>query len=91
MRGAGVFLLLAAAVRVFLNRYQMLVSQHGFLTGINWVDEHIRLPLTWLLIACLVAGTVFVWMRLWRLLLLIPVAMLVAGVVPAAISTLYVR
>jgi len=49
-------LLLAAAARVFLNRYQMLFSRHGFLTGVDWVDEHVRLPLTWALIGCLVAG-----------------------------------
>src|SRR3954468_13494955 len=58
LRGAGVILLLALAVRYYLERFEMVYNEHGsFLVGIDWVDEHVGLPLQWLLIAaCVVAA-----------------------------------
>ena len=53
--------LLALAVWFYLGRYELLLEDHGFMVGMDWVSETIRLPLVWLsLIACIVAA-VLVW------------------------------
>ena len=64
LRGAGVVLLLAMAVRFFLGRYEMVYNEHGsFLVGIDYVDQNIGLPLQWLLIVACLAAAVFVLVR----------------------------
>src|SRR3982075_1394903 len=54
LRGAVVVGLLALAVRFFLGRYEMVLNQHNFLVGADYVDNYIGLPLQWMMIvACL--------------------------------------
>ena len=66
LRGAGVALLLAMAVKFYLDRYQMVYNQHGsFMVGIDWVDLHVGLPMQWLLILAALAAAVLVWMGRW--------------------------
>jgi uncharacterized membrane protein (UPF0182 family) len=91
LRAVAAIILLGIAVRTFLNRYTMLGAEHGFLVGIDYVDEHIRLPMVYLMTAACLAGAVLVILGRWRWLLLLPIAGLLQGVVPAAISALYVR
>ena len=55
LRGAAVVFLLALALRFFLGRYEMVWNDHGFMTGVDYVDEKIALPLQWLSIAACVA------------------------------------
>ncbi len=93
LRGAGVVLLLAMAVRFYLGRYEMVYNEHGsFLVGIDYVDQNIGLPLQWLLIVaclgrrglclCWAAGC---WPAAW------PSRWSVAFIAPRAVSALYVR
>lgn len=86
-----VFLLAFAGSR-FLDRYDLLMQDHGFMVGIDYVDEHIRLPMRWLSIgACFAAGATML-MRRWIVTLgvfLIP--LLVETVVPQIIHSVYVR
>src|SRR5579872_7358949 len=68
LRGAGVALLLALAVRFYLGRYEMVYNEHGtFLVGIDYVDQNIGLPLQWLLIFATIAAAAFVWLGRWML------------------------
>ena len=91
LRGAGVVLLLAIAVRFFLARYEMVYNEHGsFLVGVDYVDQHIGLPLQWLLIFASVAAAVFIWLGRWRLAASMSLALVVAFMAPRAVSALYV-
>jgi uncharacterized protein len=88
---AAVFLL-GLAVHYFLDRYGMLLDDHGtYLVGVDWVADHVALPLQWLLILGAVAGAVLVLARRakWALalLLLLPVRY----VLPALVTAVYVR
>jgi hypothetical protein len=92
LRGAAVVLLMAMAVRFFLGRYEMVYNEHGsFLVGIDWVDERVGLPMQWLMIGACFAASILVWMRRWITAAAMALALLVAFVVPAAVSALYVR
>jgi uncharacterized protein len=91
LRGALVVALVALAVKFFLGRYEMLLNQHNFLVGADYVDYNIGLPLQWLLIAACLAAAVFVWMGRWVLAVLMGIALVVRFVVPGAVSALYVR
>jgi len=92
LRVAGVVLLLAFAVRFYLERYAMVYHTHGtFLVGADYVDQNFGLPLKWLEIAGCVAAAILVWMRRWVLAASMVLTLVVAFVVPAAVSALYVR
>ena len=92
LRGAGVFLLLALAVRFYLGRYEMVYNEHGtFLVGMDYVDQKFGLPLQWLMIFGCLAAAVFVWMRRWLLAASMALTLVISFVVPRAVSALYVR
>ncbi len=92
LRGAGVVLLLALAARFFLGRFEMVYNQHGsFLVGIDWVDLNVGLPLQWLMIVACLAAAAFVWAGRWLLAGSMAIALVVAFLVPPAVSALYVR
>jgi len=84
--------LLGLAVHYFLDRYGMLLDDHGtYLVGVDWVADHIALPLQWLLVVGAVAAAGFVLARRakWALalLLLLPVRY----VLPSLVTAVYVR
>ena len=92
LRGAGVVLLLAMAVRFYLGRYEMVYNEHGtFLVGMDYVDQRFGLPLQWLLIAACILAAIFIWLRRWLLAGSMAVALLISFLVPKAVSALYVR
>lgn len=92
LRGAAVVLLIAMAVRFYLGRYEMIYNEHGsFLVGIDYVDEHIGLPLQWLLIVASLGAAGFIWMKRWILAGSMAGALVIAFVAPRAVSALYVK
>jgi uncharacterized membrane protein (UPF0182 family) len=92
LRGAAMVLLVALAARFFLGRYEMVYNQHGsFLVGIDWVDQKVALPLQWLMIFACLAAAAFVWAGRWLLAGSMAVALVVAFILPPAVSALYVR
>jgi uncharacterized membrane protein (UPF0182 family) len=91
LRGALVVALVALACRFFLGRYEMVLNQHNFLVGADYVDNFIVLPLQWLLIAACLAAAAFVWMGRWVLAASMALALVVRFIVPGAVSALYVR
>jgi uncharacterized membrane protein (UPF0182 family) len=92
LRGAAVVTLLAFAMRFFLARYEMVYNEHGtFLVGIDYVDQHFALPLQWLIIFAFIAAAVLVWLGRWVPAASMALALVVAFIVPRAVSALYVR
>src|SRR5581483_9906887 len=92
LRGAAVVTLLAFALRFFLSRYEMVYNEHGtFMVGIDYVDQHIGLPLQWLVIFACIAAAVLVWLGRWIPAASMALALVVAFIVPRAVSALYVR
>ncbi len=48
VRIGGAIVLLGFAVQFFFSRYDLLFGSHGpFLTGVDWTDAHVALPLQW--------------------------------------------
>ncbi|HEY7392202.1 MAG TPA: UPF0182 family protein [Bryobacteraceae bacterium] len=91
LRGAAVALLVAFALRFFLARYEMVYNNHGtFLVGIDYVDRNIGIPLQWLLIFACLAAAALVWIGRWMLAGSMALALVVAFIVPRAVSALYV-
>jgi uncharacterized protein len=92
LRGAGVVLLLAFAVKFYLARYQMVYNEHGsFLVGVDWVDQHIGIPMQWVLIFACIAAAVLIWMGRFLWTAFLALALVAAFVIPAVVSTLYVK
>ncbi len=78
VRLATAIFLLGLAAHYYLDRFSMLLDDHGtYLVGVDWVADHIGLPLQWLLIAGGVIAAALVLSRQakWALalLLLLPV------------------
>jgi len=91
LRGAGVFLLLAMAVRFYLARYEMVYNTHGsFLVGVDYVDQHVALPLQWLLVLAAVAAAVLVWLGRWKSAASMALALVISFILPRAVAALYV-
>jgi uncharacterized membrane protein (UPF0182 family) len=91
LRGVGAVVLLAVAVQLFLGRYGMLMQDHGFMVGVDYVADKITLPLQWLaIVACLLAA-VLVSLGRWRLAAFCAIAFVIKAVVPPAVSAIYVK
>src|SRR5580692_13132087 len=61
-----VILLLGFAVWIYLGNYELLLNSHAFMTGADYVDEKVTLPLRWLLIVVTIGALPLVWMRRYR-------------------------
>lgn len=91
LRGMLSVLLLAIAGYFLLSRYDLLLTDHGFMTGADWVAVTIRLPFAWLSAAAAILAAALIWTKARRvaaLLILVPV---IGGIVPSVINALYVR
>jgi uncharacterized membrane protein (UPF0182 family) len=91
LRVAGVLFLLTLALRAWLGRFALLYSDHGFMTGIDYVDENFRIPLLWVFIGACFVAAVFVLRSQWKFLWLLPVVWGAQVVAPGVAHTLYVR
>src|SRR5229473_6699429 len=61
VRVIAVTLLLSLATWFFLGNYKLLFNSHAFMTGADYVDEKITLPLRWLLIISVLAALPLAW------------------------------
>jgi len=91
LRGALAVMLLAFAVKFYLGRYEMVHNEHGFMTGIDYVDANITLPLQWLLVAASVAAAALVASGRWILAGVMILAIPIEFIVPKLVSSLYVK
>ncbi len=92
IRIAGALGLIGLAGRLFLGRYALVTSEHGFMVGIDFVEQNIRLPLTWVSIALCVAAAALLFLgRLRPAVAAVPVALVLPGVVSGIVNWAYVR
>ena len=84
--------LLALAAWFYLGRYNLLMNQHPFMTGMDYVDENFTLPLRWfVIVAALVAIPLVVQRKLKLAGGLLGAALLANVAVPQVVSAVYVR
>jgi len=92
IRAGGAVFLLSLALRFYLQRYSLLLADHGFMTGIDWTDEMIRLPLLWVMVAtCCLGALLLLVGRLKTAGFLVAVAFAANMAIPAVIYAVYVR
>ena len=88
----GSILLIGAAAWFFLGQYSLLYNQHSFMTGMDWVDEKVRLPLRWFVVAALLGAIPLLWARRLRLAVGVAVAAVVANAaIPGLVNVIFVR
>ena len=66
VRILSVILLLGFAAWIYLGNYELLLNSHAFMTGADYVDEKVTLPLRWLLIFVTLAALPLVWTRRYK-------------------------
>ena len=91
LRGVAALFLLALAARFFLDRYAMLFNDHGFIVGVDFVDEKIALPLQALAAAACVAAALLVLLGRLRLALSMALVLVLQFIVPKIVYAVYVR
>lgn len=92
IRVAAAIGFLALAARTYLDRYNFLTQDHGFMTGIDYVAEKISLPLIWLAIAACIAGAGLILIRRFKWpVLLLAASILLPSVIAKIVNWLYVR
>src|SRR6185369_14932646 len=91
LRSAVTLLLLAMAGRFYLSRYSMLLNDHRFMVGIDYVNQNVDLPLCWASIAACVVAIAFIWMGRLRYALALIVVPALQYVVPGVVAGVYVR
>jgi uncharacterized membrane protein (UPF0182 family) len=91
LRVTALIFLLGLAARFCLDRYDMLLNEHGFMVGIDYVDERIGLPLQWLTVGACVLAAFLVWVRRFKLALVLVVILLVKAILPRVVAAIYVR
>ncbi len=92
VRIVAAILLLGFAGWVYLGNYELLFNSHAFMTGADYVDERITLPMRWLLIGSSLAALPLVWMsRFKQAIGIVACCFILQLAVPAIVRAVYVR
>lgn len=91
IRSLAAACLFALAARAYLSRYGMLLNEHGFMVGMDYVNQYIGLPLQWVLIASCVLGAVAFLVRRPAWALIVVAALVVRAAIPGLVAATYVR
>ncbi len=92
IRLVAAIVLVGLAVKFFFNRYDFLLEDHGaYLVGVDWVADHVVLPLQWLMIFGALAAAALVLARRAKLALFLLLILPVRYIVPSIVAGLYVR
>lgn len=84
--------LVGLAIHFYLSRYDMLLDDHGsYLVGVDWVADHVTLPLQWLLILGALAAAGLVIARRATLVLPLLLVLPIRYFVPPIVTAVYVR
>jgi uncharacterized membrane protein (UPF0182 family) len=88
---AAAIFLFALAGRWYLGRYGMLLNDHGFMVGVDYVNDKFTLPLNWLTVFAFIAAAILLWLGMKRLAILLVVFPILQGVIPRIVHAVYVR
>ncbi len=92
VRVIAAILLLGLATWVFLGNYELLFNSHAFMTGADYVDEKVTLPLRWLLIIAVLAALPLAWTsRYKKAIALIIACFILKLLLPGIVRAVYVR
>jgi uncharacterized protein len=92
VRIISVILLLGFAVWIFLGNYELLLNSHAFMTGADFVDQKITLPLRWVLIVASLAALPLVWTRKYKQAIVIVASFFILQLaLPGLVQAVYVR
>ncbi|MGD0619820.1 MAG: UPF0182 family protein [Bryobacteraceae bacterium] len=91
LRAIIVLALLGLGVNFLLHRYDLLLADHGFMSGMDYVDQNITLPLTWLLAGSCLLAAIAVSIRRPRYALIVVVALILRAILPPIVGSVYVR
>ena len=92
IRVLAMILLLGFAAWVFLGNYELLFNSHAFMTGADYVDEKVTLPLRWLLILAALGALPLSWTQRYRNAMVLVLAFfLLQLAVPEIVRAVYVR
>lgn len=87
----GTVFLVALAVHFFLGRYDMLLNDHSFMVGIDYVNQYFSLPLQWVVIVACILSALAVATKYSKLAAIVVLALLVRFIVPPIVTAVYVR
>ncbi|MGD0965660.1 MAG: UPF0182 family protein [Candidatus Acidiferrales bacterium] len=92
VRVVAAILLLGFAAWIFLGNYELLFNSHAFMTGADYVDEKVTLPLRWLLILATFAALPLVWTLRYKKAIAVVVAFFFLQIaLPSIVRAVYVR
>ena len=92
VRVVSVLLLLGFAAWVFLGNYELLFNSHAFMTGADYVDEKVTLPLRWLLIIAAFGAAPLVWTLRYKNALIVVASFFILQIaLPSIVRAVYVR
>jgi uncharacterized membrane protein (UPF0182 family) len=92
LRFALAFFFVALACKYYLGRFEMVWNQHRFMVGVDYTDDHFRLPLYWLVIGALLIGSVLILFRRWALAGgLVGSSLVLLFVIPNLAGSFYVK
>ncbi len=84
--------LIGFALKFYFSRYGFLLEDHGsFLVGVDWVADHVELPLQWLMIFGALAAAALVLAKRSKFALVLLLILPVRYIVPAIVAGLYVK
>ena len=85
-------LLLGLAALFFLGNYDLLFNSHAFMTGADYVDAKVTLPLRWLLIVAVLAALPLAWTSRYKKAAVVVLTFFILQLaLPAIVSAVYVR
>lgn len=92
VRVLAVILLLGFAAWIYLGNYELLFKSHAFMTGADYVDEKVTLPLRWLLIIATLAAIPLAWLsKFKRAAALVMACFVLQLTLSAIVRAVYVR
>ncbi|MEO8129281.1 MAG: UPF0182 family protein, partial [Bryobacteraceae bacterium] len=91
LRSAASLLLIAMAGRFYLSMYSMLLNDHRFMVGIDYVNQNVDLPLRWASIAACGIAIVLIWMGRLRFAAALVIVPVLQFIIPGIVSAVYVR
>ena len=92
VRILSVILLVGFAAWIYLGNFELLFRVHAFMTGADYVDEKVTIPLRWLVMVAALVAVPLVWLSKFK-----PAIYLVVGcyvlqmALPAIVRSVYVR